>query len=238
MKKSIPLSMLVTINPILEEFSHLFDEIKDENNLLHLVDSDEFHKSNFFFKISLPINGKVNLEFRPASYESCEIGKYHNLDNSDIKPILQQWVGILEDYAKTLKRNNVKSYANEFYDKFKISDPNAEFDTFSSEDILKIYSGLDFFDTEIRLLSVGEENAETENSFNSISLYIKKLKESLPTLSKNRAIYKICILLAKTFAKGVPVFKKIVPEFLKMVFSELVNIGIQNQIQQFLLVLE
>ena len=205
MKKSTPYSMLASINPILEKSNHLFKVIEDSYSTLHLIDSDEFDTSDFYFKVSLlSKENRFDIEFKPASYETIFKGSVTNLDNSGIEVYLQQWLSILEDYSKpTVLDNPARYYADDFYHNMKFNNPNGDLENFKEDDIKILQLVLETISNDVSNFVTSEPNFSIRESLSEILDDIKDLGRIVESLPKNQVLRKFANILGKLMKNGV-----------------------------------
>jgi hypothetical protein len=221
--------MLASINPILEKSNHLFKVVKDSYSTLHLIDSDEFESSDFFFKVSLPSKeNKFDIEFKPASYETIFKGSVTNLDNSAIGVYLQQWVGILADYSKpTVLDNPARYFADDFYQNMKFNNPNGDLENFKEDDIKLLQIVLERISNDVSNFVTSEPNFSVRKSLSEILDDIKDLGRIAESLPKNQVLRKFANILGKLMKNGVkyslPIYFTLQNSFIEKIAESNIN---------------
>lgn len=220
MKKSIPLKLLQTIEPLIAEKLHLIEPVINHNSLFYLKDKDE--KSEFFFSISRgKVRGSFVIEYKPRHHESVSIFK-GEVKVENIPTTFQKWTSLLEQYNETKSIYDdpvLKAYQKEFEAQFEIIDENANYESFNLEQ--QIYLD-NYFTNVIKILEAKFVNKE-EQAINPIIDDIKLLQNEQSSLSKNEVIKRLAKIWSLIRKHSISLLKQTFEVFHKEIVKNLVN---------------
>ncbi len=210
MKRIIPLAInnaLLEIEKSLEGLPIIPDFIKDDNLLnlrikhYHLTSCFRIEKydvdskdTRFIFRYS-PGNDK---EFLPSN-------KYV-LETSSVIAHLKSWTRRIIRYQEMdtpFQDKFIKQYQEEFEQKFKVLDADADEAPFNEEKQTKLNTVLD----KIVLYLEEHKTEDVENDFDEIIYEAKALQEGITTTVKSQVIKKFSSIAAKIWRLGIEVAK-------------------------------
>jgi hypothetical protein len=215
MKKLIPMTMINTLNAILEPSSTLYSKVPDDGKTLHLIDADEYDKSDFFFKVSLPnSNDTFNVDLKPVSTEAIRKQEYNNIDIQTVETLLKTWIGILRMYSTpTVFDNPARYHANNFFNEFKIVDINADKIPFEYDKLLLLDNLLVDIITETQFLAEQENDEAKKAELILIIEDFSQLRDESASLTKNKVLEKITKNFGKLLKMGIKYLKPALGKF-------------------------
>lgn len=233
MKKLIPIAMIESLNPYLEQYNSLYTRIEDETCTLHLVDADEFDKSDFFFKITFPnSSNRYNIKFKPANELAPVDASIEDLEINTVKGYLENWISLLNRYSKPSTFDNPARYhANNFFNEIRIEDPNAYTQPFTFEQLLLLDKVLSEVELDVNDLIESEEVDSKRQELLIVAEEIKQLREHSSSLSKNNVMKNLSKVMGKLLKLGIkyilPVYKRLKDGLLE----KMTDITIEKMIQ-------
>ena len=227
-KKRFPLQTL----ELLDEFSKMNYEFLSksvlENNLIRFEDIDT--NSDFFFEIKSQISssGKESILYETKYKPKSELDTNEtteNLGKGFVHKRFNNWIKIIKNYNKIDLASNdpiIEYYEEEFFDNFKIVDPDSETNPFNLEQQLALNEHLEY------IIEIFESDSGVEAE--EILERSKDLKQNLGKLTKTEAFKKLCRIWAMIRKKGIELLKTI----LKKGFNKLVELAITKGIDELL----
>lgn len=215
MKKKLPISLLEKIQPLIKKTQSLAKIVNDDKFALHLVDNDEFNKSDFYFRIAyISQRGDYNVNMRPGSMNTTQPIDWGGVSIEKVEEYLVNWLDILQRYrdVNTIYDNPAKHQAQYFYEEFKIMDEDADVAPFNPNQVILLNANIENYKT--RLLSLKQD--DNEEAIDAIIEDCEKLQDNIYSEPKN----KVMDGLAKIWGKTVTTLKKEGKGFIKEYWEE------------------
>ncbi|HMR45261.1 MAG TPA: hypothetical protein PKC85_00580 [Bacteroidia bacterium] len=212
MKKKIPLTILESLQPIVDKNTTLTHAVKDESSMFKLVDNDSH--SDFYFLVAKQEvrSGHEHFltEYKPTFKENT---KAHAawIQTSIVAVRLKSWLEILGAYSKiqTIYDDPIlKSYEDKFIETVDILDKDADSAPFNLEQQLYLDEYLSATDTKLENLKA-DKTEEEINQLSDLQLDAKEIRKELTKLSKRQAIKRLTKFWAKAQKVGLDVIKEI-----------------------------
>lgn len=215
-KKDLPLSVLQTLEPLMNEQSNLFKVGDPGQDLLKIDDADP--RSSFYFKIiSYAQQGqKLAIEYKPMNRNNVDV--YGNtIELKDLKGYFTNWKLYIEGYesVKIFDDPILKQYQQEFENEIKIIDEDADKTTYNLTTQIWLEEYLTNYNDRLETLKLPENEAEIKE----IQIEINELKNSQTRLTKKKIVERLSKIWAKTRKIGIGLLK----DFYQEVKSELIN---------------
>ncbi len=221
MKKKLPLELIKGFRPQENPNYHIVNYSTGDDFIVKFKDNDE--KSDFFFIIEkVNDRGQFLVSYKPVSrFAVNTMGNWLTIEKVNSK--FKEWLNILNEYNNTdtiFDDPIVMGFANDFFDEFKLTDPEANYAPFKYEQILFLEEHLERIENGL----IQYRNEENSEIIDEILIDTKELKTDLFKKSKNQIIRKLAIVWAKLLKNSIPLIK----EFLKEGFKEAIKIGIKG----------
>jgi hypothetical protein len=212
MKKNIPLIILESIQPIIDDNLGLIKPIKDTGAMFHLIDTDE--TSDFYFKVTKQDvqNSKLKYltEYKPKGRQDVRSNATW-LDLNEVVKYLKNWLGQLEGYNKihTIYDDPIlKNYQEKFEKLFDILDADADFTTFDLPQQLYLEEYLSNVQSKISTLKEGRSENDIQE-LTDIENEAREIKKHLTKETKRKIINRLSHLWAKAQKEGLEIIKEI-----------------------------
>lgn len=236
-KAKISLSFLIEIASIIKPHSKEIT-LSTSNDLLFLIRDNNTHY-DFYFKVEKEELDKTNaigitFECKPFS-ELHPMAKGTKLNLDNFKQHLDVWFKNIGKYKseKLIDDPIERQYTKEFYEDFKIIDPDADENGFNFQQQLLLSNYIE----KIKLL-ISEETIDLSTNDKSFLISeADQLKHSLATETKNTYIKKLSNLWAKVRKKSIKTCETLFKEFAKEFIKEIAKKGVDinwNQLPQYI----
>lgn len=215
MKKVIPSAMLETISPLLAETNALYERIPTDELTLHLADADQFDKSDFYFKISLPNEkNKFSVFYKPESENSVMPTKRDDLDTNQTKDFFKYWISLLEKYTiRTVFDNPARYHADNFFSEIRMADEKANQMPFGFKQLVLLEQVLTKTVEEVQNLLENETDENKKQELQEVIEEVNALRNETSTLPKNEVLKRISQFMGKLLKTGIkyitPVYKRL-----------------------------
>ena len=220
MKKKLPLDIIKGFRPQENPNYHLVKFTTGDGFILKFIDNDE--DSDFFFQIErVNSNNQYLIAYKPSSSISVQaINNWCSIQLVNSK--FKEWLNIIYEYNNTdtiFDDPIIMGFANDFFNDFKFTEPDADYAPFNYNQILFLEDHLNKIENGL----IEYRNDENTEVIDEILEETKGLKADLVRKSRNQIIKRLTIIWAKLLKNGVPLIK----EFLKEGFKEVMKIGIK-----------
>jgi hypothetical protein len=213
MKKTIPLAILETLQPVADNNSDIISSIKIDNALFHLVDNDP--DSDFYFAVfknEKRTDGNVyyQTQYKPTNKDNVNPSVYW-FTIETLKEVAYEWVDMIISYnqLRTVYDDPIlKSYEEAFYKKMKIVDEDAEVAPFDLDKQLLLEAYLVEANSALEKLKLAKDE-KTQNEISALQLEANQLRQDLPKLTKQKIMRKLSKFWAKGQIIGLDVIKEI-----------------------------
>lgn len=225
MKTKLPLEILEILHPSNTKL-HLVTVETNANIILSLKPKGDELK-HFYFNIvkknSEQLSGhktKYTIQHKPTDRSNTNSANRSG-DIDFIKSHLDEWLNILIQYEKieTIFDDSIlRKYQNDFEEKFKIVDEDAEYAPFNFESQL-------FLDECLDNIIEKANNEVTEENKADIQVIIKEsneLKEDLTKIAKSQTIKRFAKIVGRVQKTGIKLVKEIVIKIVAEVSTKLI----------------
>jgi hypothetical protein len=212
MKKTIPLSVLETLQPVADANKELVKPIRDANALFHLIDIDP--DSDFYFKVSKQENRQNLLhylvEFKPRHRDMItDHGEWVTLEG--ILKHANNWVNTIKSFNKIRTYFDdpiLQAYEDRFWQQVNIVDEDAEYMPFDFEQQQFLDDYLFSADQKIENLKTGKSENEVQQLL-TLQTQARELRSELTKLPKHTIIKKLTRFWAGAQKVGLDVLKEV-----------------------------
>lgn len=215
MKKKTPVGVWQKILPIINEHRSLYIPVDQENFAFKFIDSDP--GSDFFFSCKLNESpGSFHVEFMPK--EMNDNSKVSGtMDIITLLASLRTWFKVLKAYEDTqTPYDDVfhNAYEKEFYQSYKIDEPDADHIPFDEPRQLFLVEYLNKINrlTEAKIPGASEEAVKEIRLIQQDS---ESLKEDLSKLTKNQTIGRFAKVIAKVRKFSIQLYQELIMDFIK-----------------------
>lgn len=194
MKKNVPLQVLKELEPYVKSEYKFVKVRKKKDRLLSLIDRDV--NSDFFFEITkyeVQNSKLIVTTFRKPKSELSTEEFTERLGIEHLKGRFENWLKIIDSYEKVDNYFDdpiLRAYQDEFFEKFKILDKDAEVKPFDIRQQLAIEQHLN---TIIDIIKDEEESDETAEILEDSI----ELKKDIGKLTKTETFHKMCLIWGK-----------------------------------------
>jgi hypothetical protein len=236
MKKLIPMTMISTLNAILEPCSTLYTKLAINDSTLHLIDADEFDSSDFFFKVGLPnSNDSFNVTLKPISADAIREMTYPNLNIQTVQSLLKNWIGILKLYSTpSVFDNPARYHSNNIFTEFKIADDNADTIPFEYPKLLLLDNLLLDLIAEVEILESAENDELKQSELKVIINDFQLLRDESSSMTKNKVVEKLSRTLGKLLKLGVKYFKPVISKFKEIFIKKIADTSAEQIAEQII----
>lgn len=207
-KKDFPIVVLNTIEGFLSKDSEHYKVIDPGNFLAKIEDYD----GKFYFNVkNYEIKNGVNywISYKPRNQMVTDEYEVVVKEN-ELTYYFDKWAEIVKDYEKVNLYDDpiTKKYQEEFYNEFRIIDPNAEIEPFDLSQQLFID---EYIEKSLEIISkLATSNQEIDaKEFKEIEAEAIQIKNNLTRESKNRILERLSKFRAKTRKAGLPILKEV-----------------------------
>lgn len=223
-KKDIPLTILNQMNEFKKGFPRLSKIVKAKNCLIRYEDKDL--DSDFYFQINSFTKNNTgdfiySVSYKPTN-ENITAETTRNFNFAQVSNILNNWGNILKQYENTeffIGEDDpiTESYAEEFFNEYKMVDEDANYRPFELKRQLIISAYLEQSVMYIEQI----QNEQTRIELNRAKEIATSLNDSIAELTKNEVMLQLSKFWAETRRRGLPIFKEIFLEFAKELVKEI-----------------
>ena len=209
-KREIPLVILQVIEPYFKNEEKNLEISEGEGLLLikeKALNSDYFFEVKDYHKEAKGFF--LTVERKPESINSVKTDKrkipYKSLDN-----YFKQWSNILKQYeeVKIFDDPILEKNFNEFYDKYKSADEDADTASFEVEKILALDEYLGKCRTKLIEMKQNS-NDYNEDEIDDLIEDVEVMKENMTSETKNKVVERLSMFLGKAKKIGVSVLKEL-----------------------------
>lgn len=210
-KREIPLAILYTIKPY---FSKQDDKLEISEGAGLLLIKEKAQCSDYFFEVKdyQNINGTFHLSIahKPESQNSVNVAA-KRISYNDLERHFKSWFSLLKQYdtIDIFDDPILEKNYEEFYNKYKLVDEDADIASFEISRILAIDDYLS--QCENKLLEMKHSSEEYEDAeIEELLQDVKEIKKNLTTDTKNKVVQRLSMFWGKTKKMGVSIFKELV----------------------------
>lgn len=219
-KKDLPLTVLQTIEPLMNEVSKLLKVGDSGQDLLRIDDSDP--RSEFYFKIiKYSDQGqKLNIEFKPMNGNNVDVCSLQ-IQLGELKPHFTNWKSCIAAYeqVKIFDDPILRQYQEEFENNVYLVDEDADRTTYDLKTQFRIEEYLTTYQQKLNEF----KTTDNEGHIEEISKEIEELKNNQTRLTKKKVIERLARIWAKTRKIGLSLLKDVYEttkeEVIKMLIS-------------------
>jgi hypothetical protein len=215
-KKDLPLTVLQTLEPLINEKSKLFKIGDAGKDLLRIDDADP--RSTFYFKVVsyLEQGEKLNIEFKPMNGNNVDVYK-GTIRLDGLKGQFSNWKSYLTAYEsiKIFDDPILRQYQEEFETEIHIVDKDADYNTYDFKTQLWLEEYLTKYSEKIEEF----KTPENESEIIDIQADIVDLKNKQTRLTKRKVVEQLSKIWAKTRKIGLGLLKDVY----ETVKTELIN---------------
>lgn len=219
-KKDLPLTVLQTIEPLINEVSKLLKVGDSGEDLLRIDDSDP--RSEFYFKIiKYSDQGqKLNIEFKPMNGNNVDICSLQ-IQLSELNPHFTNWKSCIAAYeqVKIFDDPILRQYQEEFENEVDLVDEDADRTTYDLKTQFWIEEYLTRYQGKLNQF----KTADNEIQIEEISKEIDELKHNQTRLTKKKVIERLGRIWAKTRKIGLSLLKDVYDTTKKEVIKMLIT---------------
>lgn len=224
MKKTVPLSVLKTIEPILEKIDRKkFLVDRSGNSAFKVLDIER--GSDFFFELTNCEAGQdkvvVNVQYRPQNANIVTLYK-NRIYLEILANEFTHWSALIDGYQSVITVFDdpiVEKYEKEFFAEFEILDDDADKVSFDFQKQLLI-------DTALNDVIQSLESKKDQTNEHQIAELVKEaeeIKNTLTELTKRETASKISKLFAKIRKGGIKLIKDPYPILQKEIIGQAVK---------------
>lgn len=224
MKKNVPLKVLKELEPYVKSEYDFVKVHKKKNCLLSLVDMDI--ESDFFFdltKYEIQSSRLIVTIHRKPKNELSNEEFTERVGIDHLRSRFESWLKIIDSYEKVDNYFDdpiLKAYQDEFFENFKILDPDADSTPFELKQQLAIEQHLD------KIIEVIEEEEESDDT-NEIIEDSNDLKKDLGNLTKTETFSKVCRIWGKVRKHSLQSLKVIMHQGATILMEQSVSKGLE-----------
>lgn len=228
MKSNIPLILLKTVQPIVDENVELVTSLKDSTSFFYIKHNE--HNSDFYYKIIRQENSNSKLgyiiEHKPKNqFETNKHAVWLELQQIEVS--IKNWLKILEEYNKirTVYDDPILAENEKrFQQQFEIIDEDASYSSFNLNQQIFIY---DYLNNAKEILSKYKDKVDENAKPDLIELEreVLEIQMQLTNESKRKIIERLSKFWAKTQKIGLELIKEIFVSVVSDLTKKLINGG-------------